>query len=119
MFPTDRKQLLISLLQTLLHTYRALSADLLEPAQPYDVWVPTQPSSDQSDVAAQQQQQQPQGFWTQSTQAKDRLKHMENVVVNMQFLINELRPTQAKETLKLIMANQLERRRAETHLIRE
>ncbi len=59
------------------------------------------------------------GFWTQSTEAKDRLEHMQNVVVNMQFLINELRPVQAKETLKLIMQMQLTRRKQETELIKE
>ncbi|KAJ1021649.1 hypothetical protein NDA16_003785 [Ustilago loliicola] len=117
---TNRKELLLTLLQTLLQTYREITADLLKPAQPYDVWVPAVPDPN---LAPEQQQQQQMatnpGFWTQSTEAKDRLKHMQNVVVNMQFLINELRPVQAKETLKLIMQMQLERRKQETRLIRE
>lgn len=101
--PPDRKQQLTTLLQSLLHTYRALTSDLLLPAQPYDVWVPAAPFPSLPPDQQQQQQQggQPPGFWTQSTEAKDRLKHIQNVVINMQFLINELRPTQAKETLKL------------------
>lgn len=115
----DRKELLVSLLQTLLQTYREITADLLEPAQPYDVWVPAVPDPNLSAEQQQQQQQQNPGFWTQSTQAKDRLKHIQNVVVNMQFLINELRPVQAKETLKLIMQMQLDRRRNETKLIQQ
>ncbi|CBQ69940.1 related to MED7-member of RNA Polymerase II transcriptional regulation mediator complex [Sporisorium reilianum SRZ2] len=116
---TNRKELLLTLLQTLLQTYREITADLLKPAQPYDVWVPAVPDPNLSPEQQQQQMATNPGFWTQSTEAKDRLKHMQNVVVNMQFLINELRPVQAKETLKLIMQMQLERRQQETRLIRE
>ncbi len=92
---------------------------LLKPAQPYDVWMPAVPDPNLTPEQQQQQMATNPGFWTQSTEAKDRLKHMQNVVVNMQFLINELRPVQAKETLKLIMQMQLERRKQETQLIRE
>nr|CDI56001.1 related to MED7-member of RNA Polymerase II transcriptional regulation mediator complex [Melanopsichium pennsylvanicum 4] len=116
---TDRKQLLLTLLQTLLETYREISEDLMKPAQPYDVWVAAVPDANLTPEEQQQQMATNPGFWTQSTEAKDRLKHMQNVVVNMQFLVNELRPVQAKETLKLIMRMQLERRRQETALIRE
>ena len=116
---TNRKELLLTLLQTLLQTYREITADLLKPAQPYDVWVPAVPDPNLTPEQQQQQMATNPGFWTQSTEAKDRLKHMQNVVVNMQFLVNELRPVQAKETLKLIMQMQLERRRQETQLIRE
>lgn len=116
---TDRKQLLLTLLQTLLQTYRDITANLLKPAQPYDVWVAAVPDPNLTQEEQQKQMATNPGFWTQSTEAKDRLKHMQNVVVNMQFLVNELRPVQAKETLKLIMQMQLERRRAETKLIRE
>ena len=116
---TDRKELLLTLLRTLLQTYREITADLLKPAQPYDVWMPAVPDPNLTPEQQQQQMATNPGFWTQSTEAKDRLKHMQNVVVNMQFLINELRPVQAKETLKLIMQMQLERRQQETKLIRE
>ncbi|CDS01058.1 related to MED7-member of RNA Polymerase II transcriptional regulation mediator complex [Sporisorium scitamineum] len=116
---TNRKELLLALLRTLLQTYRKIIADLLKPAQPYDVWVPAVPDPNLTPEQQQQQMATNPGFWTQSTEAKDRLKHMQNVVVNMQFLINELRPVQAKETLKLIMQMQLERRQQETRLIRE
>ena len=116
---TNRKELLFTLLQTLLQTYREITADLLKPAQPYDVWVPAVPDPNLTPEQQQQQMATNPGFWTQSTEAKDRLKHMQNVVVNMQFLVNELRPVQAKETLKLIMQMQLDRRRQETQLIRE
>ncbi|KAJ1019307.1 hypothetical protein NDA13_006224 [Ustilago tritici] len=116
---TNRKELLLTLLQTLLQTYREITADLLKPAQPYDVWVPAVPDPNLTPEKQQQQMATQPGFWTQSTEAKDRLKHMQNVVVNMQFLVNELRPVQAKETLKLIMEMQLERRKQETQLIRE
>ncbi|SPO31262.1 related to MED7 - member of RNA Polymerase II transcriptional regulation mediator complex [Ustilago trichophora] len=116
---TDRKQLLLTLLQTLLQTYREITADLLKPAQPYDVWVPAVPDPNLTPEQQQEQMATNPGFWTQSTEAKDRLKHMQNVVVNMQFLINELRPVQAKETLKLIMQMQLERRKQETQLIKD
>ncbi|KAJ9475533.1 Mediator of RNA polymerase II transcription subunit 7 [Pseudozyma hubeiensis] len=116
---TDRKELLLTLLRTLLQTYREITGDLLKPAQPYDVWVPAVPDPNLTPEQQQQQMATNPGFWTQSTEAKDRLKHMQNVVVNMQFLINELRPVQAKETLKLIMQMQLERRKQETKLIRK
>lgn len=116
---TDRKALLLTLLQTLLQTYREITADLLNPAQPYDVWVPAVPDANLTPEEQQEQVARNPGFWTQSTEAKDRLKHMQNAVVNMQFLINELRPVQAKETLKLIMQMQLDRRKAETKLIKE
>ncbi|GAC95404.1 hypothetical protein PHSY_002979 [Pseudozyma hubeiensis SY62] len=116
---TDRKELLLTLLRTLLQTYREITGDLLKPAQPYDVWVPAVPDPSLTPEQQQQQMATNPGFWTQSTEAKDRLKHMQNVVVNMQFLINELRPVQAKETLKLIMQMQLERRKQETKLIRD
>ncbi|KAF6767036.1 Mediator complex, subunit Med7 [Kalmanozyma brasiliensis GHG001] len=116
---TNRKELLLTLLQTLLQTYREITADLLKPAQPYDVWVPAVPDPNLTPEQQQQQMATNPGFWTQSTEAKDRLKHMQNVVVNMQFLINELRPVQARETLKLIMQMQLERRKQETQLIRD
>lgn len=115
----DRKELLLTLLQTLLQTYREIIADLLKPAQPYDVWVSAVPDPSLSVEDPQQQKGTNPGFWTQSTEAKDGLKHIQNVVANMQFLINELRPVQAKETLKLIMQMQLERRRQETKLIQE
>ncbi|EPQ27255.1 uncharacterized protein PFL1_05178 [Pseudozyma flocculosa PF-1] len=115
----DRKQQLTTLLQSLLHTYRALTSDLLRPAQPYDVWVPAAAPDPAAQEGAGQPVQPPMGFWTQSTEAKDRLQHIQNVVINMQFLINELRPTQARETLKLMMQMQLQRRREETALIRQ
>ncbi|PWY99338.1 hypothetical protein BCV70DRAFT_200912 [Testicularia cyperi] len=134
LYPLDsvnRKDLLISLLNTLLQTYREITADLLKPAQPYDVWIPAVPPNPADPNAPQQQagagagagagseQQGQPGFWSQSSAPKDRLKHIQNVVVNMQFLINQLRPIQAKETLKLFLSMQLERRRAETKLIKE
>ncbi|PWN51415.1 hypothetical protein IE53DRAFT_386211 [Violaceomyces palustris] len=116
---SDRKSVLISLLNTLLHTYHSLTSDLLKPVQIYDVWVPTPIAPPfQPDQGQGEGRQEQQGFWTQSTEAKDRLKHVQNVVINMQFLINELRPTQAKETLKLMMQTQLDRRRRETVLIK-
>lgn len=116
---TDRKELLLTLLRTLLQTYREITGDLLKPAQPYDVWVPAVPDPNLTPEQQQQQMATNPGFWTQTTEAKDRLKHMQNVVVNMQFLINELRPVQAKETLKLIMQMQLVRRKQEMQLIQE
>lgn len=103
---TDRRAALQTLLQTLLQTYFELSNDLLRPIQPYDVFEPAPPGT-------------PGGFWVPSSHIKDRLKHMETVVINIQYLLNELRPYQARETLEMLMRRQIEHRRAAARLLRE
>ena len=58
------------------------------------------------------------GYWVTSTRIKDRLKHVENTVINTQYLINQLRPVQARATLEMLLQAQIDRRRREAQLLR-
>ncbi|WFD36849.1 hypothetical protein MCUN1_003739 [Malassezia cuniculi] len=80
---TDRREELQKLLRTLLQTYFELTNDLLRPMQPYDVFEPAPAGT-------------PGGFWVPSSRIQDRIKHMETTVINIQYLLNQLRPHQAR-----------------------
>lgn len=60
-----------------------------------------------------------QGGYVSSTHIQDRLKHLEHVVINMQYLVNKLRPLQARATLAMVLQSQIDRRRRETQLLRQ
>lgn len=136
--PFDRNEALQVLLRTLLQTYFELTSDLLRPVQPYDVWLPAPggpsgppgpdapgggapgggspdgaPAPGPDGAPAAQG-----GYWVTSTRIKDRLKHVENTVINTQYLINQLRPVQARATLEMLLQAQIDRRRREAQLLR-
>lgn len=143
--PFDRARALQTLLRTLLHTYFMLTSDLLRPIQPYDVLesggsggghegdgaeAPGQggehgdgpPAQDGAQDGTQDGTQDgaPAGpTWTTSTRIKDRLKHLEVAVINFQFLVNQLRPVQARASLEALLTMQVARRERQTKLLRE
>ncbi|WFD18467.1 hypothetical protein MCAP1_000670 [Malassezia caprae] len=100
--PRDRREVLQTLLLTLLQTYWELTGDLLRPVQPYDVWVPAPESANAPE----------QGTWQPSSHIRDRLNHMETTVINFQYLVNQMRPAHTREALRQLLAAQVERRRA-------
>lgn len=71
-FNLDRRQVLQTLLQTILHTHLSLTDTLLRPPAYY-----LTPDGQQ-----------------ERTDADDKLDHIRTAVVNMQHLLNELRPVQ-------------------------
>lgn len=92
----DRKLSLQSLLRTLILTYTQLLDALLTPppslAHPEPI-APTDP---------------------------ERLtEHMRLICINMHYLVNELRPVQARETLKAMMQSQIDLRRRKTAAIKQ
>ncbi|GAA5923088.1 hypothetical protein JCM3775_007433 [Rhodotorula graminis] len=91
----DRKTSLQSLLRTLLISYTQLLDALLTP--PPSLAHPQPPRSDIERLT----------------------EHMQLVAVNMHYLVNELRPVQARETLKAMMRAQIDLRRAKTVAIKQ
>ena len=133
MFPDsafDRTEVLQTILRTLLQTYFELTCDLLKPVQPYDVWVPhplagapgeaphTSPL-DEAPGSLRNTTQPPAGHWTPSSHIRQRLRHMEVAIINFQYLLNELRPVQARISLEHLLEAQIERRTRATRLLRE
>lgn len=100
--PFERTEALQRLLRTLLYTYFQLTGDLLRPLQPYDV-APSVPD----------------GAPTSANRIQERLAHIETVVINFQFLVNELRPVQAAHALETLLTTQIERRQEQTRRLRE
>ncbi|GAA6055266.1 hypothetical protein JCM3770_001516 [Rhodotorula araucariae] len=91
----DRKASLQSLLRALIVTYTRLLDALLTPPPSL---VHPQPARS----------------------APERLtEHMRLIAVNMHYLVNELRPVQARETLKAMMRAQIDLRRAKTAAIKQ
>ncbi|GAA5846310.1 hypothetical protein JCM11251_008028 [Rhodosporidiobolus azoricus] len=98
----DRKQSLQTLLRTLLLTYTQLLDALLAP--PPSLAHPRPPLPDGS----------------QPPTDPERLsEHMRLIAINMHYLVNELRPVQARETLKQMMREQIALRRAKTAAIKQ
>ncbi|GAA5878044.1 hypothetical protein JCM16303_002829 [Sporobolomyces ruberrimus] len=102
----DRKQSLQTLLRTLLLTYTQLLNSLLTPPPSLLHPPPRLP---------------PRADGTQPPQSDpERLtEHIRLITINMHHLVNELRPVQARETLKLMMRYQIDRRREKTIAIRK
>ncbi|KAK4048504.1 hypothetical protein OIV83_004672 [Microbotryomycetes sp. JL201] len=100
----DRSQSLSTLLRAMLVTYTQLVSSLLQPP-------PSLEATEQ--YMAQNQGQEPQ------TDSERLVEHIRLISVNMHHLVNELRPVQARETLKSMMRQQIERRRAKTAAINQ
>lgn len=104
--PFDRKDVLKKLLRTILQTYFELVCDLLQPIRPYDIPVPAAEAHSEAQTT-----------WIPSSHLKERIQHMETVVINFQYLLNELRPAQTRTELSALLRSQLsERRRATQHI---
>ncbi|SGY20167.1 BQ5605_C017g08505 [Microbotryum silenes-dioicae] len=93
---TDRKQSLQTLLQALLVTYHQLVTSLLAP-----------PRSIKDDTK---------GLPSDPERFVERIRL---IGINLHHLINELRPVQAKESLKAMMRTQIEQRKARTNAIQQ
>ncbi|GAA5912323.1 hypothetical protein JCM6882_002559 [Rhodosporidiobolus microsporus] len=98
----DRKQSLQTLLRTLLLTYTQLLDALLAP--PPSLAHPRPPLPDGSQPP---------------TDPERLAEHMRLIAINMHYLVNELRPVQARETLKQMMRSQIALRRAKTAAIKQ
>ncbi|GAA5866507.1 hypothetical protein JCM8547_000647 [Rhodosporidiobolus lusitaniae] len=98
----DRKLSLQSLLRTLLLTYTQLLTALLTP--PPSITNPPPPLPDGSQPP---------------TDPERLTEHMRLISINMHYLVNELRPVQARETLKTMMRTQIDLRRAKTIAIKQ
>ncbi|GAA6039364.1 hypothetical protein JCM8097_002817 [Rhodosporidiobolus ruineniae] len=92
----DRKLSLQTLLRTLLLTYTQLLDALLTP--PPSLAHPRPPGP---------------------TDPERLTEHLRLIAINMHYLVNELRPVQARETLKNMMRAQIELRKAKTAAIRQ
>lgn len=105
--PFDRNEALKKLLRTLLQTYFELVCDLLQPIRPYDIPVPAAEANTEAQTT-----------WIPSSHLKERIQHMETVVINFQYLLNELRPAQTRMDLSALLRSQLSERRQATQHIR-
>ncbi|KDN45065.1 hypothetical protein K437DRAFT_263020 [Tilletiaria anomala UBC 951] len=99
----DRKATLHTLLRTLLATYFKLITILQSPPRDYLASVPD-PHAPPSQI------------W--KSEMLDLSAFIRTTTINMQHLLNEMRPAQAVEGLRELMKEQLERRRQETSAIR-
>ncbi|KAM0786003.1 hypothetical protein ACM66B_006821 [Microbotryomycetes sp. NB124-2] len=100
----ERSQSLSTLLRAMLVTYTQLVSSLLQPP----------PSLEATErYMAQHDGQEP------PTDPERFVEHIRLISINMHHLVNELRPVQARETLKNMMRQQIERRRAKTAAIKQ
>ncbi|GAA6021478.1 hypothetical protein JCM10207_005772 [Rhodosporidiobolus poonsookiae] len=98
----DRKSSLQTLLRALLLTYTQLLDALLTPPPSLAHPRPLLPDG------------------TLPPTDPERLtEHMRLIAINMHYLVNELRPVQARETLKTMMRSQIDLRRAKTVAIKQ
>lgn len=113
------------LLRSLLQTYFELVCDLLRPIQPFNVWVPstsapqTLTSNAEPQNESNSQNEEAQGHWVPSSHLKEHLRHVEMVVINFQYRLNQLRPLQARAALEDLLREQLEQKRQATALLRK
>ncbi|PWN89324.1 hypothetical protein FA10DRAFT_267895 [Acaromyces ingoldii] len=107
----DRRPTLHVLLRTLLQTYLTLIDQILLPPKEYyfRTEVPVGDDGPEGMMATQE-------GWRFVTQ--DIAGEINDIVVNFQHLLNELRPVQARETLRSTMEEQVKRRKEEAALIR-
>ncbi|KAK4053596.1 hypothetical protein OIO90_003835 [Microbotryomycetes sp. JL221] len=103
----DRTQSLLTLLRAMLVTYTQLVSALLEPP----------PSLSAIEQAQQQGQVEP--GQEPPTDPERLVEHIRLISINMHHLVNELRPIQARETLKNMMRQQIERRKTKTAAIKQ
>ncbi|GAA5903252.1 mediator complex subunit MED7 [Sporobolomyces salmoneus] len=109
----DRKQSLQTLLRALLLSYTQLLNSLLTPP-PSLLHPPPAPPSEPSnhENGAQPPSQPP-------SDPERLTEHIRLITINMHHLVNELRPVQARETLKLMMRYQIDRRKEKTLAIKQ
>ncbi|BGP58149.1 hypothetical protein JCM8202_006149 [Rhodotorula sphaerocarpa] len=98
----DRRASLQTLLRTLILTYTQLLDALLAPPPSLAHPEPTLPDGRPS-----------------PTDPERLTEHMRLVCINMHYLVNELRPVQARETLKAMMQSQIDLRRRKTAAIKQ
>ncbi len=115
---TDRKATLLSLLRSLLFTYFKLTGALQAPPRDYIATIPD-PSIPPQSYAHLPPEQHPPGIQVWKNEAADLSEFIRMISINMQHLLNEMRPAQAADELRGMMRDQLDRRRKETTLIRE
>ena len=111
---SDRKATLQSLLRTLLYTFFKLSQVLKSPPRDYIATVPdptVPPPPPESGLEAPTMQ-----VW--KNESMDLTEYIRTTVINMQHLLNEMRPAQAVQGSKQMMKEQLKRRKDETQAIR-
>ena len=94
----DRREVMVTLLRTILKSYLGLVDVLLEPPQEY--------------LGTEQ------GVPSWRFVSQDKAKDINDLSINFMHLLNEMRPLQAKEDLRDLLKKQLDRRREETGLIR-
>ncbi|GAA5989979.1 hypothetical protein JCM10908_002406 [Rhodotorula pacifica] len=98
----DRKVSLQSLLRTLILTYTQLLDALLAPPPSLAHPEPTLPDGRLA-----------------PTDPERLTEHMRLICINMHYLVNELRPVQARETLKAMMQSQIDLRKRKTAAIKQ
>lgn len=103
--PTDRRQALQALLHTVLHTYLRLLSILADG-----------PPSLAAEQVAFQTGKQGQVI---KVQADTAIEHIRLAAINIHHLCNEWRPVQARETLKMLMKEQIEARRRRTSEVKQ
>ncbi|KAK4700522.1 mediator of RNA polymerase II transcription subunit 7, partial [Phenoliferia sp. Uapishka_3] len=94
----DRTASLQTLLQALILSYTQLVSSLLEPPPS----LPSLPPGEQP-----------------PTDPERLVEHIRLITINMHHLVNELRPVQARETLKAMMRAQIDARKAKTVAMRQ
>lgn len=103
--PVDRPAILQTLLRTMLKTYLGLVDVIMAPPNEY-LATDTDPATGQ--IVSQD--------WRFTSQ--DMARQINDLSINFMHLLNESRPIQAREQLRTMMQDQLNRRRQETDLIR-
>ncbi|GAA5979360.1 hypothetical protein JCM11641_005012 [Rhodosporidiobolus odoratus] len=99
---TNRKASLQTLLQTFIVTYTQLLDAILAP--PPSLARPRPPLPDGSQPP---------------TDPERMTEHLRLIAMNMHYLVNELRPVQARETLKMMMRSQIELRKVKTAAVKQ
>ncbi|KAL8279881.1 hypothetical protein RQP46_007731 [Phenoliferia psychrophenolica] len=98
----DRTTSLQTLLQALLVSYTTLISALLSPPPSLPSLPPPGPNGE-----------------LPPTEPERLVEHIRLISINMHHLVNELRPVQARETLKTMMRSQIETRRAKTAAMKQ
>ena len=101
----------------MLFTYFKLSEVLQNPPRDYIANIPN-PAFPPESYAHLPPEQHPPPMQVWKNESADLTEFIRMTVINMQHLLNEMRPAQAVESLRAMMTEQLDRRKRETKLIR-